>query len=213
MLQECVSFPDLRRAHQLATGDEYLAAYRGREARRRRVDPRGWWRLPSPPACDRRRVPRRLPGSRSKTQAGRPARLVEVGGGPAWHRHRGTGARQRCVRGWYGTRDVTSRTSPRARLPRTSPRARATRRDHPSVAAPRRAHAARSPCNRSGPQARCGPATDTAGRSGRAARSSGPCRWRGRAAPRRSPCFRRRSGPQGRGRLGRRMPPQSAASA
>src|SRR5207253_1823243 len=45
MLQECVSFPDLRRAHQLATGDEYLAAYRGREARRRLVDPRGWWRL------------------------------------------------------------------------------------------------------------------------------------------------------------------------
>jgi len=28
MLQECVSFPDLRRALQLATGDEYLAAYR-----------------------------------------------------------------------------------------------------------------------------------------------------------------------------------------
>src|SRR5437016_3334900 len=45
MLQECVSFPDLRRAHQLATGDEYLAAYRGREARRRLVDSRGWWRL------------------------------------------------------------------------------------------------------------------------------------------------------------------------
>src|SRR5437773_138618 len=45
MLQECVSFPDLRRAHQLATGDEYLAAYRGREARRVLVDSRGWWRL------------------------------------------------------------------------------------------------------------------------------------------------------------------------
>src|SRR5437867_9439871 len=45
MLQECVSFPDLRRAHQLATGDEYLAAHRGREAGRRLVDPRGWWRL------------------------------------------------------------------------------------------------------------------------------------------------------------------------
>src|SRR2546425_11109128 len=45
MLQERVSLPDLRRAHQLATGDEYLAACRGREARRRLVDPRGWWRL------------------------------------------------------------------------------------------------------------------------------------------------------------------------
>src|SRR5207247_10358991 len=41
MLQECVSFPDLRRAHQLATGEGYLAAYRGRAARRRVVEPRG----------------------------------------------------------------------------------------------------------------------------------------------------------------------------
>src|SRR5882724_6194180 len=45
VLQERVSFPDLRRAHQLATGDEYLAACRGREARRRLVDPRGWRRM------------------------------------------------------------------------------------------------------------------------------------------------------------------------
>src|SRR5207249_5804544 len=51
MLQECVSFPDLRRAHQLATGDEYLAAHRGREAGRRLVQPRGSTRLrpASPP--------------------------------------------------------------------------------------------------------------------------------------------------------------------
>src|SRR2546427_13286168 len=45
MLQERVSLPDLRRAHQPATGDECLAACRGPEARRRLVDPRGWWRL------------------------------------------------------------------------------------------------------------------------------------------------------------------------
>src|SRR5713226_10674376 len=45
MLQECTSLPDLRRAHQLAIGDEYLAADRSREARRGLVDPPGWWRL------------------------------------------------------------------------------------------------------------------------------------------------------------------------
>jgi hypothetical protein len=45
MLQECTSLPDLRRAHQLATGDEYLAADRRREARRGLVESPGWWRL------------------------------------------------------------------------------------------------------------------------------------------------------------------------
>src|SRR5881628_1093989 len=45
MLQECASLPDLRRAHQLAAGDEYLAADGSREARRRMVEhPGGWWR-------------------------------------------------------------------------------------------------------------------------------------------------------------------------
>src|SRR2546425_4954188 len=45
MLQECASLPDLCRAHQLATGDEYLPADRSREARRGLVDPPGWWQL------------------------------------------------------------------------------------------------------------------------------------------------------------------------
>src|SRR6185437_7636352 len=45
MLQECTSLSDLCRAHQLATGDEDFTADRSREARRRLVDPRGWWRL------------------------------------------------------------------------------------------------------------------------------------------------------------------------
>src|SRR5882762_6789475 len=44
MLQECASLPDLCRADQLATSDEYLAADRSREARRGLVDPPGEWR-------------------------------------------------------------------------------------------------------------------------------------------------------------------------
>src|SRR2546430_12171953 len=51
MLQECVSFSDLRRAHPLATRDEYLAAYRRREAGPRLVHPRGWGTLAGGQRC------------------------------------------------------------------------------------------------------------------------------------------------------------------
>src|SRR5689334_10158950 len=45
MLQEGAPHPDLRRADQLAAGDEYLAAAGRRKARRRMVEERGgWWR-------------------------------------------------------------------------------------------------------------------------------------------------------------------------